>query len=108
MTGVGTHTRVRPMAGFAPDNLDLTGKVILITGGTGSFGRRFTDTVLTRYDPRKVIVYSRDELKQSEMQQEMRERFSAEAMAKMRFFLGDVRDRSRLTLALRGVDIVIH
>ena len=96
------------MAGFAPDNLDLDGKVILITGGTGSFGRRFVDTVLTRYAPRKVIVYSRDELKQSEMQQEMRERFPPETLSKMRFFLGDVRDRSRLTLALRGVDIVIH
>jgi UDP-N-acetylglucosamine 4,6-dehydratase len=96
------------MAGFAPDNLDLDGKVILVTGGTGSFGRRFVDTVLTRYAPRKVIVYSRDELKQSEMQQEMRERLAPELLAKMRFFLGDVRDRSRLTLALRGVDIVIH
>ena len=96
------------MTGFAPDNLDLDGKVILITGGTGSFGRRFVDTVLTRYAPRKVIVYSRDELKQSEMQQEMRERFPPEILSKMRFFLGDVRDRSRLTLALRGVDIVIH
>jgi UDP-N-acetylglucosamine 4,6-dehydratase len=96
------------MAGFAPDKLDLDGKVILITGGTGSFGRRFIETVLARYSPRKLIVYSRDELKQSEMQQELRERFSPENMARMRFFLGDVRDRARLTLALRGVDIVIH
>jgi UDP-N-acetylglucosamine 4,6-dehydratase len=55
-----------------------------------------------------VIVYSRDELKQSEMQQDLREKFPAETMAAMRFFLGDVRDRARLTLALRGVDIVIH
>jgi UDP-N-acetylglucosamine 4,6-dehydratase len=96
------------MTGFAPDNLDLDGKVILVTGGTGSFGKRFVDTVLTRYAPRKVIVYSRDELKQSEMQQEMRERLPAEQLSKMRFFLGDVRDRSASTLALRGVDIVIH
>jgi len=96
------------MAGFAPDNLDLDDKVILITGGTGSFGRRFVDTLLTRYSPRKVIVYSRDELKQSEMQQELRERFPPEVIARTRFFLGDVRDRERLTLALRGVDIVIH
>ena len=96
------------MAGFAPDNLDLDGKVILITGGTGSFGKRFIETVLKRYSPRKLIVYSRDELKQSDMQQELREKFSADDMARMRFFLGDVRDRSRLTLALRGVDIVIH
>jgi UDP-N-acetylglucosamine 4,6-dehydratase len=87
---------------------DLDGKVILITGGTGSFGRRFVDTVLTRWKPRKVIVYSRDELKQSDMQIELREKFDAETYARMRFFLGDVRDRERLTLALRGVDIVIH
>jgi len=96
------------MAGFAPDKLDLDGKVILITGGTGSFGRRFVETLLARYAPRKVIVYSRDELKQSDMQQELHEQFEPETLAPMRFFLGDVRDRSRLTLALRGVDIVIH
>jgi len=96
------------MTRFAPKSLDLDGQVILITGGTGSFGRRFVETVLSRYRPRKLIIYSRDELKQSEMQQDLRERFSAEDYARMRFFLGDVRDRSRLTLALRGVDIVIH
>ncbi|ATQ44402.1 UDP-N-acetylglucosamine 4,6-dehydratase (inverting) [Caulobacter mirabilis] len=96
------------MSSFAPDTLDLDGKVILVTGGTGSFGRRFVETVLARFKPRKLIVYSRDELKQSEMQQDLRERFDAEAMSRMRFFLGDIRDRSRLTLALRGVDIVIH
>ncbi len=96
------------MAAFAPTNLDLDGKVILVTGGTGSFGKRFIETVLKRYSPRKLIVYSRDELKQSDMQQELREQFGPEDMARMRFFLGDVRDRSRLTLALRGVDIVIH
>ena len=96
------------MGRFAPEGLDLDGKVILVTGGTGSFGRRFIDTVLARHAPRKVIVYSRDELKQHEMQIDMRERFDAATMLKMRFFLGDVRDRDRLTLALRGVDIVIH
>jgi UDP-N-acetylglucosamine 4,6-dehydratase len=93
---------------FAPTSLDLDGKVILVTGGTGSFGRRFIDTVLSRAKPRKLIVYSRDELKQSEMQFELREKFDAETLTCMRFFLGDVRDRERLTLALRGVDIVIH
>lgn len=82
--------------------------MILITGGTGSFGRRFVEEALTRAKPRKLIVYSRDELKQSDMQMELRERFSPEDVARMRFFLGDVRDRERLTLALRGVDIVIH
>jgi UDP-N-acetylglucosamine 4,6-dehydratase len=93
---------------FAPKDLDLDGKVILVTGGTGSFGKRFIETVLCRYTPRKLIVYSRDELKQSEMQTELREKFSAEQLGRMRFFIGDVRDRNRLTLALRGVDIVIH
>src|SRR5277367_6670109 len=93
---------------FAPKDLDLDGKVILVTGGTGSFGKRFIETVLCRYTPRKLIVYSRDELKQSEMQTDLREKFSAEQVGKMRFFIGDVRDRARLTLALRGVDIVIQ
>jgi UDP-N-acetylglucosamine 4,6-dehydratase len=93
---------------FAPNNLDLEGKVILVTGGTGSFGRRFIETVLTRDKPRKLIVYSRDELKQSEMQIDLAEKFDPDTLRCMRFFLGDVRDRERLTLALRGVDIVIH
>ena len=96
------------MGRFAPEALDLDGKVILVTGGTGSFGRRFIETVLAGYSPRKLIVYSRDELKQSDMQFDLRERFAADVVSRMRFFLGDVRDRSRLTLALRGVDIVIH
>ncbi|WP_374469510.1 UDP-N-acetylglucosamine 4,6-dehydratase (inverting) [Phenylobacterium sp.] len=96
------------MGRFAPTTLDLDGKVILVTGATGSFGRRFVETVLTRARPRKLIVYSRDELKQSEMQIELADRFDAERLACMRFFLGDVRDRERLTLALRGVDVVIH
>ncbi|PIB90285.1 UDP-N-acetylglucosamine 4,6-dehydratase (inverting) [Caulobacter sp. FWC2] len=96
------------MGRFSPKSLDLDGKVILVTGGTGSFGRRFIETVLRRYTPRKVIIYSRDELKQSDMQLEMREQFDEATYGKLRFFLGDVRDRERLTLALRGVDIVIH
>jgi UDP-N-acetylglucosamine 4,6-dehydratase len=93
---------------FAPTRLDLDSKVILVTGGTGSFGRRFVETVLSEANPRKLIVYSRDELKQSEMQMDLAERFGPEKLSLMRFFLGDVRDRERLTLALRGVDVVIH
>jgi UDP-N-acetylglucosamine 4,6-dehydratase len=93
---------------FAPTSLDLDGKVILITGGTGSFGRRFIETVLMRSRPRKLIVFSRDELKQSEMQIDLADKFDAATLTCMRFFLGDVRDRERLTLAFRGVDIVIH
>ncbi|MCR5878168.1 UDP-N-acetylglucosamine 4,6-dehydratase (inverting) [Phenylobacterium sp. J367] len=96
------------MGRFAPTKLDLDGKVILITGGTGSFGRRFVEAVLSGAAPRKLIVYSRDELKQSEMQIDLAERFAPDQLACMRFFLGDVRDRERLTLALRGVDVVIH
>ena len=74
---------------------------ILITGGTGSFGQQYTETIISRYKPRKVIIYSRDELKQSDMQP----RFSHECM---RYFIGDVRDRERLTMAMKGVDFVIH
>lgn len=74
---------------------------ILITGATGSFGKEFITTVLTRYNPRKVIVYSRDELKQFEMQQV----FNQDCM---RYFIGDVRDARRLNQAMRGVDYVVH
>ncbi len=66
------------MGRFAPNSLDLDGKVILVTGGTGSFGRRFIETVLTRAKPRKLIVYSRDELKQHEMQIDLAEKFDPE------------------------------
>ncbi len=76
-------------------------KSILITGGTGSFGKKFIRTILDRYNPRRVIVFSRDELKQFEMQQE----FDTPAM---RYFLGDVRDGQRLVQAMRGVDFVVH
>jgi UDP-N-acetylglucosamine 4,6-dehydratase/5-epimerase len=76
-------------------------KVILITGGTGSFGKQYVKTLLANHKPRKVIVYSRDELKQFEMQQE----YDAECM---RYFIGDVRDRERLVQAMNGVDFVIH
>jgi len=76
-------------------------KSILITGGTGSFGRQYTKTLLQRFKPRRIIVYSRDELKQFEMQQAYND-------ACMRYFIGDVRDADRLQQALRGVDFVIH
>jgi len=74
---------------------------ILITGGTGSFGRQYVKTLLATCHPHKVIVFSRDELKQYEMQQEFTQR-------SMRFFIGDVRDRDRLVMAMRGVDYVVH
>ena len=76
-------------------------KTILITGGTGSFGKRFISMMLERYNPKKVIVYSRDELKQFEMQQ----KFNADCM---RYFIGDVRDEARLEKAMYKVDYVVH
>ena len=79
----------------------FNGKSILITGGTGSFGKQFVKTVLSRYQPQKLIVYSRDELKQYEMAQV----FNSSVM---RYFIGDVRDRDRLRMAMRDVDYVVH
>ena len=79
----------------------FTDKSILITGGTGSFGKRFISHLLKEYSPKKLIVYSRDELKQFEMQQQ----FDASCM---RYFIGDVRDKARLQAAMRDVDYVVH
>jgi len=79
----------------------LDGKNILITGGTGSFGKQFVRTILKRYKPNKIIIYSRDELKQFEMAQ----KYNAECM---RYFIGDIRDLPRLQKAMNGVDIVVH
>ncbi|KUM52412.1 UDP-N-acetylglucosamine 4,6-dehydratase (inverting) [Rheinheimera sp. EpRS3] len=79
----------------------FNGKTILITGGTGSFGHKYTETLLARYKPKKIIIYSRDELKQYEMQQKFNQ-------SCMRYFIGDVRDEHRLVRAMHGVDYVIH
>jgi UDP-N-acetylglucosamine 4,6-dehydratase len=76
-------------------------KNILITGGTGSFGQKYVKTLLERYSPKKIIIYSRDELKQFEMQQDFN-------LPCMRYFIGDVRDKERLTQAMNGVDYIIH
>ncbi|MBZ6068030.1 UDP-N-acetylglucosamine 4,6-dehydratase (inverting) [Aeromonas schubertii] len=76
-------------------------KTLLITGGTGSFGKMLVKTILARYQPKRLIIYSRDELKQFEMQQVFNEPC-------MRYFIGDVRDANRLTMAMRGVDYVVH
>ena len=83
--------------------MDLNGS-ILITGGTGSFGKRFVKRVLERYKPQRLAVYSRDELKQFHMRQE----FPVDRYPNLRFFIGDVRDKERLYRALDGVDTVIH
>lgn len=81
----------------------LNNKTILITGGTGSFGHHFVDYVLEHYQPKKIIIYSRDEFKQFNMQNAYKDHADV-----LRFFLGDVRDKDRLNRALRGVDYVIH
>jgi len=76
-------------------------KTVLVTGGTGSFGKQWVKTILAKFGPRKLIVFSRDELKQFEMEQEFNS-------PEMRYFIGDVRDADRLNQAMRGVDYVIH
>lgn len=82
----------------------LDDKVILVTGGTGSFGQMFTEMVLERYRPQKLIIFSRDEFKQFTM----RQRFPEDRYPCIRYFIGDVRDRERLYRAFDGVDIVVH
>ena len=83
----------------------LSNKSILITGGTGSFGKAFVKTILDRYpDIKRLVVFSRDELKQFEMAQQ----FSDAKYKGLRYFIGDIRDESRLRRALEGIDIVIH
>ena len=85
----------------------LNNKTILVTGGTGSFGNRFVEYVLENYNPKKIIIYSRDEFKQFNMQNKMK-RLYPEKSACLRFFIGDVRDVGRLYRAFEGVDYVIH
>lgn len=89
---------------FASNIPDLNGKSILVTGGTGSFGKAFVKRVLEQFKPKKLIVFSRDELKQYEMEHE----FPSSKYESIRYFIGDVRDYNRLTMALRDIDIVIH
>ncbi len=83
---------------------DLNGKTVMITGGTGSFGRALVKTVCEQFTPKKLIIFSRDELKQYEMAQV----FSPHEYGFLRYFIGDVRDFERLDQAMRGVDLVIH
>ncbi|MHA1693870.1 MAG: polysaccharide biosynthesis protein, partial [Candidatus Helarchaeota archaeon] len=79
----------------------LNGKSILITGGTGSFGKKFTERIFAEFKPKRVIIYSRDEYKQYLMKKQY-----AEYDENMRYFIGDVRDAERLNRALDGVDVV--
>ena len=85
----------------------LENKSILVTGGTGSFGRKFIETVLEQHNPKRVIIYSRDEFKQDVMKKDLYQRYPDKA-SKLRFFIGDVRDKDRLYRAFRGVDYVVH
>ena len=83
----------------------LDGKVILITGGTGSFGKQFIETILERYPTvKKIIIYSRDELKQSDLKQ----KYPEVDFPNLRFYIGDVRDKDRIKRACEGVDVIIH
>ena len=82
----------------------LSNKTILITGGSGSLGNALSDYIIKNYKPKKLIIFSRDELKQSEMKM----RFSENKFLFMRYFIGDVRDKSRLIEALRETDVVFH
>jgi UDP-N-acetylglucosamine 4,6-dehydratase/5-epimerase len=82
----------------------LKGKVVLVSGGTGSFGKQFVETVLKKHAPKKLIIFSRDELKQFDMAQV----YSEQRYPCMRYFIGDVRDRDRLYRAMDGVNIVVH
>ncbi len=83
----------------------LNNKTILITGGTGSFGTRFLETVLDKYNPHRIIIYSRDEFKQSNLRAKLGKKYDLD---KVRFFIGDVRDKDRLYRAFDKVDYVIH
>jgi len=83
----------------------LNGKTVLITGGTGSFGKKFTETILKKYpDVKRLVIYSRDELKQFNMVQ----LYPEDKFPQVRFFIGDVRDRNRFIRACEGIDIIIH
>lgn len=86
----------------------LNNATILVTGGTGSFGNKFIERVLNDYEPKKIIIYSRDEFKQDLMKKTFIAKYGEEKANKLRFFIGDVRDKERLYRAFNGVDYVIH
>src|SRR3984885_4310368 len=99
-----TAMAAAPLRDFTQPWMDLNEKSVLVTGGTGSFGKPFIKTVIARYKPRRLIIFSRDELKQFEMQQD----FPVAQYPFIRYFIGDVRDKDRLEMALNGVDFVVH
>ena len=86
----------------------LNNKSILITGGTGTFGKKFIELIFRRYNPSRVIIYSRDEFKQDVVKKLFASKLTKEQQSKLRYFIGDVRDKDRLHRAFNGVDYVIH
>lgn len=86
----------------------LNNKSILITGGTGSFGQKFIEMIFERYNPSRVIIYSRDEFKQDMVRKSFASKLTKDQLKKLRFFIGDVRDRERLYRAFKNVDYIIH
>jgi UDP-N-acetylglucosamine 4,6-dehydratase len=100
----GQVQTVSALRDFSQPWMDLNDKAVLVTGGTGSFGKHFLKTVIANYKPKRLVIFSRDELKQFEMAQE----FPVEKYPFIRYFIGDVRDRDRLDLALRDIDFVVH
>ena len=101
---IGRAEPAATLRDFSQPWMDLNDKTVLITGGTGSFGKHFIKTVIAQYKPKRLIIFSRDELKQFEMQQD----FPPQQYPFIRYFIGDVRDKDRLEMALNGVDFVVH
>ena len=92
------------MRDFLNPEFSFDGSSVLVTGGTGSFGRKFVATLVQRYKPKRVVIYSRDELKQYEMAQVL----SDVEYPALRYFIGDVRDVQRLEMALAGIEMEVH
>jgi UDP-N-acetylglucosamine 4,6-dehydratase/5-epimerase len=100
----GAHSVFQHTRDFLHPVIDLDGRVVMVTGGTGSFGKHFVRQVIARYKPKKLIIFSRDELKQYEMAQV----FPQDRYPFMRYFIGDVRNPDRLEMAMRDVDYIVH
>lgn len=89
---------------FDQNHLDMNGRTVLVTGGTGSFGTAFVNHIVSKFTVKKLIIFSRDEDKQYHMANNLRLRLSEDSFSRIRFFIGDVRDAARLKLACKKVD----